>query len=408
MTWVSTEKAIARYCVPTDVLIRRLGDGSWVASNPRVHSHVGISPHAAEVLVQWGSGASLEEWGDFLAGVTVAARTAFTNADGLLADPSGIAPAVSEPVSGVEAVRVLRLAWILCLTDWSDYEEYLQPLTSVLDRNHLGTFHQNVGRHLLLDLRLKETWRWWHDQKFASDGLSVRDGPYRWMQLYFFDRYFADLELEGKHVLDFACGNGFYSRRFADQGASVLGVDTSSELIEIAKANHPGIEFVQPSDAVEAKSFLDSLPAESFEIIYVSDALLFFFFDPKSGSADPGAAVDLLRQFQRLLTETGRLYIMEPNGTFWLTTHGGSSRSPIALVTEYRNRLYHVAPTADRVISALGRAGFAVVDFVHPPADPEASAQDREMYTYALAFPLWDYYVCARLPQAVRLPGSEQ
>lgn len=42
--------------------------------------------------------------------------------------------------------------------------------------------------------------------------------------------------LAGKSILDLACGEGFYSRKFKDQGAAkVVGVDISQKIIELAR-----------------------------------------------------------------------------------------------------------------------------------------------------------------------------
>jgi ubiquinone/menaquinone biosynthesis C-methylase UbiE len=42
--------------------------------------------------------------------------------------------------------------------------------------------------------------------------------------------------LAGKSILDLACGEGFYSRKFKDQGAAkVVGVDISQKMIELAR-----------------------------------------------------------------------------------------------------------------------------------------------------------------------------
>lgn len=369
--------------------------GAWVCSNPRVHRHVQVDAAAMQALMVLGSGASRSQWERALGDAAVSPRTTFTNANGLLADPSGLAPEPGPALSGAAAMDALLSAWAICLSDSRDYDDFVQFQTSLLDSTHLGTFHQNVGRHLLLDRRIKETWRWWHDQKFTPDGLGVRPGPYEWVQRYFFDRYFGAVDLSNKRLLDFACGNGFYSRKFHDRGADVVGIDTSGELIAIARRNHGDrIEFMQPPDAAESNAMLDSLPAGSFDMIYVSDALLFFFHDPKTGSADETPALELLRRLRRLLGRDGVLYLMEPNGTFWLTTHGGQPPRPIALVTEYHDRVYHVAPTMDKVISALGRSGFCVRDLIHPRADAAANVAGDEMHAYATAFPLWDFFVC--------------
>ncbi len=46
-------------------------------------------------------------------------------------------------------------------------------------------------------------------------------------------------DVRGKHVLDVACGEGFFSRALATSGATVTGADIAPELIEIAKKLGP-------------------------------------------------------------------------------------------------------------------------------------------------------------------------
>lgn len=44
---------------------------------------------------------------------------------------------------------------------------------------------------------------------------------------------------KGEHVLDLACGQGFFSRKFFSEGAYVSGVDLAPNLIKIARENSP-------------------------------------------------------------------------------------------------------------------------------------------------------------------------
>jgi ubiquinone/menaquinone biosynthesis C-methylase UbiE len=48
---------------------------------------------------------------------------------------------------------------------------------------------------------------------------------------------------KGMRVLDLACGQGFFSRKFSDKGAAVTGADIGKELIELAKKRSPKIPF---------------------------------------------------------------------------------------------------------------------------------------------------------------------
>jgi ubiquinone/menaquinone biosynthesis C-methylase UbiE len=54
---------------------------------------------------------------------------------------------------------------------------------------------------------------------------------------------------KGLRVLDLACGQGFFSRKFAEKGATVVGADISKELIAAANKRSPKIAFhVAPAD----------------------------------------------------------------------------------------------------------------------------------------------------------------
>lgn len=55
---------------------------------------------------------------------------------------------------------------------------------------------------------------------------------------------------QGMTILDVACGQGYFSRAFAEKGAKVVASDISSELVELAKKNESrNIEYhVAPAD----------------------------------------------------------------------------------------------------------------------------------------------------------------
>jgi len=78
---------------------------------------------------------------------------------------------------------------------------------------------------------------------------------------------FFDLlgDLRGQSILDLACGEGFYSRQFAQRGAArVVGVDLSPPMIELARSQEKqqplGIEYI-----VQDVTKLDS--AEQFDVV---------------------------------------------------------------------------------------------------------------------------------------------
>jgi ubiquinone/menaquinone biosynthesis C-methylase UbiE len=53
-------------------------------------------------------------------------------------------------------------------------------------------------------------------------------------------------EVAGRHVLDLACGEGFYTRRLRERGARrVVGVDVSAAMIDLARAQDGGMTGIE-------------------------------------------------------------------------------------------------------------------------------------------------------------------
>lgn len=84
----------------------------------------------------------------------------------------------------------------------------------------------------------------------------IGDLPVRQLLEYTYRNRIGDVS--GKSVLDLACGNGFYTRKFKQQGASrVVGVDLSPELIKLAQEREAreqlGIEYLVGDGATLGK-----------------------------------------------------------------------------------------------------------------------------------------------------------
>ena len=101
-------------------------------------------------------------------------------------------------------------------------------------------------------------------------------------------------EVSGKRVLDLACGNGYLSRRFARQGATVIGVDASAPLIERAQsreAREPlGITY-HVADAADLSMLEDVV----FDLVICNMALM-----------DIEHADLAIREVARVLKQAGR------------------------------------------------------------------------------------------------------
>jgi SAM-dependent methyltransferase len=373
--------------VNPDVVLRPV-DGAWVASNPRLRTHVELDSAAVRALAAGTAGAADGWWAAALAGCSGGDRTRTAlGENGLHADHSGLLPAAPSAASGAGLLALLRRRRVL-VRSRADALELVAPLASVLDRDRLGTFHQRVGQYVMVDRRIAHPWRAWHDQKFTPDGTALRAGPYRSIQEPFFDRHFAGGSLVGRRVVDFGCGNGYFSAKFAALGAEVVGVDSSPELLAMARDNwrgSGGLSFHETRDLTEAVALCDTWPAGSVALIYLQDTLL-LLLNPEAGSPSPHLP-ELFRAFRRLLAADGRLCAMEPNPVFWLAGRYGDPAGSYAVVTEYRHPLFGVAPTLDRVLPPLARSGFALVDLQHPYPEDGAGGETG----YSSEFPSWDF-----------------
>lgn len=373
-----------------DAVFRRVAD-AWVASNPRLRSHVELSPAALSALAPAGH-RDPAEWATRFADAAGRDRTLRgMGSAGLVADHSGLAPASGAWVTGADLVNLLQLRGVL-IASAAAVQTRLKPLTGPLDRDSLGTFHQRVGQHVLLEKRIREPWRAWQDQKFARDGRSLLDTPYRQIQETFFDAYFASQSVAGKRVLDFGCGNGYYTAKFATLGVRVTGMDSSGELLAMARENFgglPGLDFVQASDPASVLRYLADPAQGPFDMIYLQDTLL-LLLQPESGASSAPVG-ELLRAFRNALAERGTLRAMEPNAVFWLAGRYGDADAPYALVTEYRHPVFNVAPTMDCLLGAMSAAGFALRDLEHPSSTRPDDAYSRE-------FPIWDFMTFVPLP----------
>jgi SAM-dependent methyltransferase len=105
---------------------------------------------------------------------------------------------------------------------------------------------------------------------------------------------FADELVEdvmaGTRVLDVACGTGIVARRAAARGATAVGVDLNEQMLAVARAAGPAIEWVE-ADAADLP-----FPDGAFDVVLCEQGLQFM--------PDPAAAVAEMR---RVLAPGGRL-----------------------------------------------------------------------------------------------------
>jgi len=376
-----------KYILCPDAFLHRRND-QWMLSNPRSRTHVSLDKDALESLTSFSSGASESDWTSSFQKTSGQDCTQdFYGADSLHGDHSGVSKNKGTSKQGGDLFQLLVKRWLIVKEDLKAYDASLAPLESSLDRSHLGTFHQRVGQYLTIEKRLRENerWRWWQDQKFLNNGKEIKPGPYKYVQEAFINDYFSKKNIKGLKVLDFGCGNGFYSAKLADFGADVVGMDTSGDLIEIAKGNYKNkAQFIHLKNEEEANDFLKK-SSRQFDMIFMQDVFL-LLFEQVSGGAIKGLD-QLLKLFHEALKPMGKLYTMEPNCVFFLAGRYGDPQNPYAIVTEYRNQVFNIVPPLTRVIEKMGQAGFGLVEYLHP----ENRSADGADAVYNNKFCIWDF-----------------
>lgn len=183
-------------------------------------------------------------------------------------------------------------------------------------------------------------------------------------------------DLSGARVLDLGCGHGWLARELAARGAEVVGVDGSAALLERARADHPGLRFVE-ADLVQGLP--PELVAEGFDAVVahmvVMDVpeLSALFADVARALAPGGVFVaSLLRPayFSHDVDgpEAPRPWRRHVSGYLdheerWIAAFGG-------------HRHYH--RPLSWYVAELAAAGFAVTGLAEPPSLPQHGRPEEE------------------------------
>lgn len=161
-------------------------------------------------------------------------------------------------------------------------------------------------------------------------------------------------------AVDMGCGPGQVARYLKDRGIAVMGVDLSTQMVEVARRLNPGIPFKQGNMlALDEPDGAWGGIAAFYSIIHI-----------------PRARVpDALRELKRVLI---------PGGLLLLAIHRGSETLPPGELWGKPMGADFIFFTAAEMQGYLRQAGFAVEQVIErAPYAPEVEHQSYRVYIFA-------------------------
>ncbi len=369
---------------------------SLVVHHILAHTHVEINEDLFRLLQKAQEPKTLAEFEQLSVSKSLDLKardvTCFSNARGLLSDPSNLICSTDERnqlpwLTDFESISKLLIKRKILIDTQSNYHQFWQAKENIFDNHHAGNFHQQLG-HQLRVVERTDPDAWWVDQKYLPGTDELQNNLYRHIQLYFYDRFFTRNKIEGKKVLDVGCGTGFYSRYLAKQGGDVTGIDPNPKHIEKAKKFTPS-NFKAAFSTVDIASgtALESLTSNSFDWILFQDALMFYFVP--YGNKPLTTRTKVLTELKRALKPNGRMIVMEPHGVFWLAPWMGRPEHPFTILTEYSKKSFGVTPTLSQISAAFEEAGLFIRQIHEPEVSPEAMKVNPKAFAISQQFPQW-------------------
>ncbi len=251
-----------------------------------------------------------------------------------------------------------------------------------------GNFYQQIGTECVFE-RVDPT-EWWVNQKFTPDRKATRKTPYHYIQDLFLDGYLRK-NFTDRNVIEIGCGTGYYTNRIAQYAASAVGLDYNAGYIETARTvwDSPGDKRAEYAvcNIIDMMSDRPDLLQRRYDAVLLIDTFL-FLFDPIYQPKLYGTRVSILRNLAGLLSDGGRIVIMDPH-PLWLSPMLGDASRPFAVLDSYRHRHFKVIPTIEEVTSLLHEADLRIARVLEPQIEEGYSDRDLMGFNFYREFPAW-------------------
>jgi SAM-dependent methyltransferase len=382
-----------KFFIPKDVIISHEDNNKWLLMNVFSKTSLAVETRCLEVLnncIEMNEKSLCQMYKDQQ--WLIWKIKEFSNSKGLLADPTryvrnSLEWDAPKTLDISNLIETLQEEFILIKNE-KKYREKFQNKKSILDYSNFGNFHDQLGQHLMMELR-ESPEKWWLQQKFDENLKSIKNNLYSAIQAKFLDSYFRKKIKSGSKVVDIGCGIGFYSNMMAKNGAHVLGIDPNPEYVKIAQKNGiDGTEFKTMN--IGFPKSLNDIPTSSADYVFMSDALLFYFVPIKK--ENQANIQTLFSDIRRILKKDGKFISVEPHYIFWLLPWLGEENYPFTILTEYMNKKFGVTTSISNLIQSYCEGGFSVswMEELLPHASFESN--DPRGYNFAKEFPLWQLF----------------
>ena len=164
---------------------------------------------------------------------------------------------------------------------------------------------------------------------------------------------------KGEEILDVACGQGYFSRAIAKEGAKVLGIDLGGELIKFAKQQAGGNE----------------------NYLVLSAEKMTGLADKRFDAAICVLALQNIKNLQAAVSEISR--VLKPGGRCLLVLNHPAFRIPLGSAWAFDEATSVQYRRVEKYMSEISQE----VDMTQGVSDPK-----KKVYTYSFHHPLQVYF----------------
>jgi ubiquinone/menaquinone biosynthesis C-methylase UbiE len=186
----------------------------------------------------------------------------------------------------------------------------------------------------------------------------------------------------GKKVLDMGCGSGLMTKKISKWKVNVTGLDISKTMIEIARKENPGINFIH-ADA-------RSTPFEPSGFDIISSSLMIHYFKDLDGVFKEVSRILLsggsfVFSFHHPFNEIIECKNIKDAYKFNLKNYFEPFKYEWDMMKEMKMKSYH--HTFENIVQNLAKNGLFIKKIIEPKPSPKTKSIDEISYNFTSRLP---------------------